>query len=297
MVEPSMRRVLILGGTGFLGSRLAAHLKANGQEVTIASRTPLKVQGFPAVGVSEPELVSVCKQSEVVIQLAGATISGGCSRAEIKNSRIKSTRRIVEAINKSGHPTFWIMGSAVGFYGDRGDTELTELDMPGSGFFPEVAVAWEAEAAKCAVPHAILRTGVVLDREYGAFPKLLQLARLGLGGQAGSGSQWVSWIHIADFCRSVQFVLNQRLEGAINLTSPEPATNKRLMQLVRLAAGAKIGLPAPAIAIKIVETLGGPIWEAVLDSTRAVPHRLQESGYEFEYPELSSAITSLKNIP
>jgi uncharacterized protein (TIGR01777 family) len=208
--------------------------------------------------------------------------------ADIRDSRTGTSARVAEAIRQADRPpAVWIQASAVGYYGDRGDDPLGDDAAPGRGTLSDICRAWEAAATPVTgVRQVILRIGVVLQRDAGAWPVLRRLARLGVGGPVGNGQQWVPWIDIRDAITGIETTLNHRVEGPVNLVSPEPVSNARLMQEVRRSVDRRLGLGTPAFALRLGRRILGLPDEAVLHSQRAVPTKLLQLGMAFTHDHL-----------
>jgi uncharacterized protein (TIGR01777 family) len=286
--------LLITGGTGFLGSRLVELARARGDEVTITSRRA--GEGRVAWDTRSPlELPPV----DAIVHLVGEGIVdrrwSEAFKAEIERSRIESTRRLVDAIaGASTRPRVLVMGSAIGFYGNRGDEELTEDSSPGEGFLPELCQRWEAEAERAAelgVRVVELRTGVVLDPAGGALARMLTPFRLGLGGPLGNGQQWMSWITRDDHARlTLACVDDEKLVGPVNGTAPGPVTNLEFARTLGRVLGRPAFVPVPAFALWLLLGEGAQV---LLEGQRVLPARAREVGFEFEHAELGAALTAL----
>ena len=270
-------RHVICGGTGAIGRRLAASLEADGHNVTIVGRRG---------PTTWDELPRVIEGAASVVNLAGKPVACRWTRVnlrEIARSRVETTaavRRAVEGADRP--PRAWVQASAVGFYGSRGDDVLDESEAAGEGVLADICRAWEAEATGAIVA----RVGVVLQRDAGAWPVLKRLARLGLGGRAGDGRQWVPWLDVRDAVRALRFVVGHGGAGAFNVCSPNPVTNAELMRQARRAAGVRVGAATPAWAIRLGRRVAGVPDEPALASLRCVPTRLLEVGFEFAHPAL-----------
>ncbi len=254
------------------------------------------VRGDPSVRGDWQEQ---CARHEAVINLAGASIFRPWTRAarkEIFESRIRSTENIVEAMkNAQGGKPCLFNASGVGYYGYRKDVVVDEKEPGGDTFLAELARLWEATASgarKMGARVVLCRFGIVLGREGGAFPKMLALARLRLGAQWGSGRQWFSWIHERDVARIFSFLLgNESVSGPVNLTSPEPVTNREMADTLNKSLGKK-----PLITTIPGWTLRGALGEfsnVFLEGQRAVPGVLKEKGFPFEFPAFAQAAADL----
>jgi uncharacterized protein (TIGR01777 family) len=288
-------RVVVTGSHGLIGSALVEDLRTSGHDVVQLVRSapsgPDEVQWDPAAGTVD---LAGLAGADAVVHLAGAGVgdhrwTNEYKRA-IRDSRILSTRTLVKALTSlDPMPRVLISGSAIGFYGDRGDEVLTEQSGPGAGFLADVVTAWEAEATPAAeagirVVHP--RTGLVMARSGGAFSQLLLLTRLGLGGPLGNGKQWWSWITLPDMVAALRHLIESDLEGPVNVTSPAPEHNVDVARALARALHRPALLPAPAFALRLVL---GEFAGDVLASQRALPGRLLESGFGFEHATLDSA--------
>jgi len=243
-----------------------------------------------------PELVS---GFDAVIHLTGESVAGrwtAVKKVRIRNSRVLSTTNLSNALAKSeSPPKVFLCASAIGYYGNRGDEILTEESPSGAGFLPEVCREWEAAtepAAKADIRTVNLRTGIVLSRSGGALKQMLLPFRLGLGGRIGSGRQWWSWIHIEDFIAAVHHTLqNESVKGPVNMVSPGPVTNAEFTKTLARVLRRPAILPVPAFAARLA--LGQLADEALLAGARVEPKKLVESGFDFKFPDLGSALENL----
>ncbi|MDX6375924.1 MAG: uncharacterized protein QOE98_227 [Gaiellaceae bacterium] len=280
-----MSTIAITGATGFVGTHLRGSLEAAGPEVR-----PLSVRS----GVAPADVSGAA----AVIHLAGEPVSGrwtAAKRARILDSRRNGTRAVVDAIaGAEDPPRVLLSASAVGFYGDRGDTVLTEDQASGNEFLSEVCRVWEAEAAR-ATEHGVrvasLRFGLILARDGEAFRRLAQPARLGLGGPMGSGRQWWPWVHIDDVVGVARAALaEERYSGPVNVTAPAPERQRDVARTLGRVLHRPAVVPAPAFALKLL--LGGFAAE-LLASRRALPAKAQSLGYDFVHPVLEPALEDL----
>ncbi|MEQ1573129.1 MAG: TIGR01777 family oxidoreductase [Vicinamibacterales bacterium] len=292
-------RIVIAGGSGFLGSALAARLRASGHDVVTLTRRPRRAGdvAWDPSHVSGP-WVEAIGRSDAVINLAGEPIEAGrwtdARKAAIRDSRIRATRAIVEAISSAETTPALLNASAIGIYGAHGDEIVTEATPPGSDFLASVCRDWEHEAEKAA-PRArvvLLRTGLVLAKEGGVLPRLVTPFRLFAGGPAGSGRQYWSWIHLHDWIGIVQHMLASSVaSGAVNLTAPRPVTNMEFATALGHALRRPSLLPTPAFALRIM--LGEMADALILNGQRVVPVRAEASGYKFQYETVDRALRSL----
>jgi uncharacterized protein (TIGR01777 family) len=294
-------RVLVSGSSGLIGSALVARLRAEGHEVTpLVRRLPRSGEAAwdPKEGTTDAPAL---EGHDAVVHLAGAGLGDHrwtqSYKAEILHSRKEGTSLLARSLaGLERPPKVLASGSAVGFYGDRGDETLTEESGPGAGFLAEVVRQWEAatapaEEAGIRVVH--LRTGVVQSPKGGALGKLLLPFRLGLGGRIGSGRQWLSWISIDDEVGAILHVLqHQELRGPVNLTAPNPVRYGDYAQALGKALGRPAVLPTPALALQLL--LGREmVREMLLSGQRVLPAKLQASGYQHRHPELDGALADL----
>lgn len=206
------------------------------------------------------------------------------------NSRLLGTTTIANAVTQL-KPSVFISASAIGWYGETGNRAVTESDRPGDDFLAAVCKEWEAAADLAKDVRTVkLRTGLVLEPNSGALGKMLPLFRLGLGGKLGSGRQWWSWITLHDQIRAICYLLESDISGAVNLTSPNPATNQEFTSALARALRRPALFPVPSIALKIV--LGGFSTE-VLGSKRVLPQKLTDAGFVFDFPHLATALDAL----
>ncbi len=295
-------RVLITGVTGFIGQRLAQVLSEAGHEIWGLSRNPDKARRkLPALGdvfawnpVAQQPPGDSLQGVEAVVHLAGETVVGRWTRKKkqrIEDTRVIGTRNLIKALEAMGRPPVLVSGSAIGFYGERGDTELTEEEKPGRDFLAKVCQAWEAEAQKAGglgMRVVILRTGIVLAPEGGALQSMLPPAKMGLGGPQGSGKQWWSWIHRDDLVGMIRTAIESAdIDGCYNATAPQPSRQKEFAKTLGKVLGRPAFMPMPALALEII--LGGFSYE-LLSSKRVVPRRFERAGFEFAYPELDGAL-------
>lgn len=293
-------RVVICGGTGFLGRPLRAALSADGHSVTILSRSaaPGVVQWDPAH--ADGAWTSVVSEAEVVINLAGASIGTGrwtaARKKVIRDSRVLTTRAIVTAIRGSrSRPVALINASGINYYGPRGDQVVTEDTPPGDDFIASVCGEWEAEAL--AVEEAgtrvvLLRSGVVLERDGGALEPMVLPYKMFVGGPVGSGRQYLAWIHREDWLRLVTYLMLARdAEGAFNVTSPAPVTNAEMSAAIARVLHRPALVHTPAFALRLI--LGEMADALLLTGQRAVPNRALQMGFAFKYPTIAEALEAI----
>ena len=293
--------ITISGASGLVGRRLLRVLGSEGHKLHVLSRyagTNLP-QGVK-LAVWDPESlppITSLESADAVIQLAGEPVAQRWTtevKRRIRESRVGSTERLVEAISKLPRPPRCLVcASAIGYYGSRGDEILEETSPPGSGFLPEVCLAWEkaAQAASgLGVRVAVIRIGVVLDKRGGALGRLLAPFRAGLGGRLGSGHQWMSWIHAGDLAELFRFVLDGTLQGAVNGVAPFPASNAEFTQELARELKRPALLPVPEFLLK---ALLGDMSEILLASQRVSPRAAESTGFRFRFPQLGPALADL----
>jgi uncharacterized protein (TIGR01777 family) len=295
-------RVVVTGATGLIGSALVRSLEADGHHATrLVRRAPEgagEVRWDPAAGTL---LGAALEGHDAAVHLAGASIGGHRwtdeYKATIRDSRVQGTSLLARTLASLDRPPAVLAsGSAVGFYGDRGDEELTEQSGPGTGFLAEVVQAWEeaAEPAREAgMRVAHLRSGVVETPDGGALKRQLLPFKAGLGGRIGSGRQWLSWISLADEVGAIRHVLEHpEVVGPVNLTAPEPVTNTEFTRILGRALRRPTVLPTPTPALHVL--LGRQlVAEMLLGGQRVLPAVLAASGYQFRHPTFEGALAAM----
>lgn len=300
-----MSKVVIAGGSGFIGSALGRRFDAVGRPVVILSRRERPPRGNirtvawdgRTVGAWAGEL----EGATLLINLAGASISMAWTPENQKlilDSRVESARVLGKVVASLGAPPArWINASAVGIYGDTGDRIADEDTPPGPpDFLTETCRQWEAaaqEACPSQVPLSLLRIGVVQGTEGGSFPVLYKLARAFLGGSPGSGKQWLSWIHLDDLVEAILFIEANQLDGTVNGVAPNPVRMAEFMRALREAAHRPWSPPIPAPFLRLAEKLGSPPADLVLMSQRVAPRRLTAADFPFRFPTLEPALADL----
>jgi uncharacterized protein len=303
-VEP-VGKIALSGASGMLGTALRSRLAAARLGVTQLVRGPAAAGQVRWDPGANPAVASAreLEGHGAAIHLSGASLTGqrwsAAYRRKLVASRVDSTRALAEALaGLKRPPRTLIVASAVGVYGDRGDEVLSESSPPGRGFLAGLCQLWEAAAqpardASIRVVHA--RFGVVLGPGQGALAKMLPIFRLGLGGRLGSGRQWMSWVSLEDVVAAIVFVLKTpALGGPVNVTAPNPVTNEAFARAIAKAMRRPAIIPAPAFALRLV--LGPMADEALLASTRALPRRLVEAGFQFSAPTVEDALASALGI-
>jgi hypothetical protein len=292
--------VLISGASGFIGRHVAEHLATSGLRVgrlvRRAVRAPEEIAWDPFAGELDPQALSGW---DAVVNFSGRSIAQrwtAAIRREILDSRVRSTHTLARAIAEATDgPGVMISASATGFYGSRGDEELTEQSASGAGFLSEVCRQWEAAtgpAARSGARVVTIRMGMVLSPHGGALAKMLPAFRFGLGGPWGPGSQWVSWIAMGDLARSVEFALScEGLRGPVNAVAPEPVTASQFARTLARVLGRPCLARLPGFTIKAA--FGEMAQETLLASVRALPAALQGAGFEFASPTLEGALSNM----
>jgi uncharacterized protein len=294
-------RVVVSGSNGLIGQSVVSALRARGDEVTALVRRP------PAPGEARWDPVAgtidagALEGADAIVHLAGAGIGdkrwSAARRQEIVDSRVASTALLARSMaSLMAPPAVMVSASAVGFYGDRGDEELTEDSRPGTGFLADLCRAWE-DATEPAVVAGLrvvrLRSGVVLSARGGALARQLPLFRLGIGGRLGTGRQWLSWISLPDEVGVVLHALDEpALQGAVNATAPAPVTNRTFTRALAAALHRPAVMAVPGLALRIA--LGSDLaTEMVLAGQRVVPSRLTTTGFAFAHAEIDAALVAL----
>ena len=290
-------RIAITGSSGLIGSALRASLEADGHQVVPVVRDagrPGAITWDPAGGRLDP---AGLEGLDGVVNLAGEGIGEkrwtAAQKARIRDSRTQGTTLLCEALaSLSDKPRVLVSGSAIGFYGNRGDDQLTEQSGPGSGFLAELCLAWEAATAPAeaaGISVARIRTGIVLSGKGGALARMARMFKLGVGGRLGPGTQWMSWIGLADEVGAIRFLLDHPTSGPVNLTGPGPVTNAVFTKALGRVVHRPTVVPIPAFGPKLL--LGGEMAEELLFySQRVLPDVLVDAGYEFRHDDVETAL-------
>ena len=299
-------RVVISGGTGFIGRRLCDELRQAGHELTVLTRSIARHRNFAGPGIELVEWtpdapgdwMQAVDGSDAVIHLAGKGIFDERwteqVKRELRASRINTTRLIVDAIELAERrPAVLISASAIGYYGDTGDVRTDEDALPGADFLAQLCRDWENEAQRArnlGLRVAMPRIGIVLEEGGGALEKMLPIYRLGLGGPFASGRQWFPWIHLDDVIRAISFALDSDLAGPYNVTAPGNVRMADFGAALGRALHRPSWLPVPAIALRIAL---GESAEFLLAGQHIYPDKLQRAGFAFEYEDVDSALADL----
>jgi len=285
-------KVLLTGGTGFVGTHLRRRLAADGHEVLVVSR-----QAGAEVDWSDEGLARGVERTDAVIHLAGENIFdtrwSPAQKERIRASRVDTTRKLAALVAKR-KPACFLSSSAIGWYGTSETATFDERSPRGSDFMADVCTQWE-DATEAAVEAGVrtcrVRAGVVLGRGGGALAKMLPFFKLGIGGPLGSGRQWTSWIHLDDLCSFYLFLLgNERALGAYNGTAPNPVTNKELSKAIGKVLRRPSALPVPEVMLRL--TLG-EVAKVLVTGQKVLPRRAQDAGFRFEHPDVEEALRDL----
>jgi uncharacterized protein len=306
-------RIVIAGGSGFLGSPLAEMYAEDGYDVRVLTRSLASGEtrhdpgtgvpgitrvGWTADGASGP-WADALEGADGLINLSGESLASKrwspAAKTRFRDSRILATRSLAAAIRAAATPpAVFISGSAVGYYGPSDHRPLTESDPPGTDYLAQLCADWEKEARQAERPGTrvvLLRTGIVFERSGGALPEMMRPFRFFAGGPLGSGRQYVSWIHRLDWIEIVRWIVQTPVvSGPVNATAPHPVTNRHLSRALGRAMHRPSFMPAPAFALKIVV---GEFADSILTGQRVLPARAQKDGYHFRYPEIEQAFRGI----
>jgi len=301
-----MKRVVITGGSGFIGRTLTDELLKAGYEIIWLSRNPDKTRNVPNGmrvekwdGRTAQGWGALADGAEAIVNLAGESIGIPPipwtveRKRRIRDSRVNAGKAIVEAARAANErPRVVIQSSAVGYYGARGDEIIVEKDSAGSDFLSQVAVEWEASTAEVeslGVRRVVIRTGLPLHKTGGVFPFLVLPFKLLFGGRIGSGKQFLAWIHLADQVSAIRFLIeSESAHGAFNLTAPIPLTNADFGRVLARVLRRPFWFPIPAFALKLA--LGEMAELLLLSGQRVVPERLSQAGFKFQFTDAASAL-------
>ncbi len=295
-------KIIIAGGTGFLGENLEQFFLKKNNEVKILTRNPKRENEIfwdsKTLGNWKNEL----ETADILINLAGKSVDcryNEKNKKEIYDSRINSTRILQQAIDECQNPPkIWLNASSATIY-VHSETQLnTEKNgIIGDDFSMNICKSWEKEFFKIENPNirkVALRTSIVLGKKGGAFPKFKQISKLGLGGKQGRGNQMMSWIHIDDFCDAVNFIIeNENLEGTINITAPKTLSNEKMMKQLREKIKIPFGIPSPVWLLEIASIFIKTETELMLKSRNVYPEVLLENGFKFKYDTFEKALVKL----
>lgn len=296
-------KILMTGGTGFIGFHLSDFLIQKGHDVTVISRSPEKYQKYKTSKRHfvpwKDDLSEIISGTDAVINLAGEGLMDQRWNVEIKkrirNSRIKVTTDLVKGIKKAEQkPAVFLSASAVGYYGDRKNEKIVEETPAGSDFLANLCVEWEHAASKAqeaGVRVAYPRIGIPLEKDGGALSQMVTPFKFFVGGPLGSGKQYFPWIHMQDLCRSFLFVIEEtNFKGPFNVSSPNPVPMKRFAKAVGTALNRPSLFPVPEVALKLVL---GEAANSITSSLRVIPRKLLEHGFTFAYPKVLPALIDI----
>ena len=295
-------KIVIAGGSGFLGQSLERFFEANSDSVKILTRNPKRKNDVYWDAKNLGDWSAELESTDVLINLTGKSVD--CrytekNRREIYESRIHSTAVLQKAFDACKNPPKLFLNASSATVYIHSETHLNteESGIIGDDFSMNICKSWEAEFFKkqnLCTRKVAMRTSIVLGRAGGAFPKFLQVAKLGLGGKQGSGKQWVSWIHIQDFCEAVQFIIeNEKISGCVNITAPEPCTNVHLMRIIRNNLRVPVGISSPIWLLELGAIFLSTETELMLKSRNVFPKILLENGYQFNFPDIETALADL----
>jgi uncharacterized protein len=288
-------KITVTGASGRIGAGLVAALRERGDEVTTLSRNPSSPGALRWLPDQEPAPADALSGRDAVIHLAGEDVAQRWSddaKQRIRSSRELGTRHLVAGIEAAEpRPRVLVSASAVGYYGPHGDEQLDEQSPAGDDYLADICVIWEREAQRAAdlgVRVVCMRTGVVLDQGGGALEKMLPFFKLGAGGPVAGGDQYISWVHVDDVIGLYLAALDgEDWKGPVNVTAPQPVTNKAFSKALGRALHRPAIAPVPAFAVRI---LYGQMSEIVTNGQRVIPRRAQEHGYAFAHPDLDEAL-------
>lgn len=305
--------VIITGGSGLIGRALTASLTQDGHQVIVLSRSPERVTGLPSGAKSYQwdaksadgwgDLVD---EADAIVNLAGESIAGDRfipsrwtaeRKRRIRASRTNAGKAVVSAVKAAvNKPDVVIQSSAVGYYGPQEDEFVDESFPAADDYLASVCVDWEASTAaveQLGVRRAIIRSGLVFIAQDGIFARLQLPFKLFVGGPIGSGNQYYSWIHMQDTIAAIRFLIDkEEAQGAFNLTAPNPVTSRQFGKTLGMVTGRPSFMPVPGFAMKLAL---GEVSMTALEGQRVIPKRLQEMGFEFQYPDLEEALLEIVN--
>lgn len=295
-------KIIIAGGTGFLGENLEKHFTEKGNQVYILTRNPQHKNEILWDAQTIGEWKNYLEKADVLINLTGKSVDcryNEKNKNEIYSSRIESTRILQKAIDQcSDKPKIWLNASSATIYvHSEKHINTEENGIIGDDFSMNICKSWETEFFKVEneeIRKVALRTSIVLGKNGGAFPKLKMITKLGLGGKQGRGTQMVSWIHIEDFCKAVDWIIrHETLSGTVNITAPAPLSNQNMMRKLRNKMKMPFGLNAPVWQLEIASLFMKTETELLIKSRNVYPEKLIKSGFKFLYPEFDEAILNL----
>ena len=305
-MKKEKKRIVLAGGSGFLGRHLAEALLRRGYDVVVLTRTPERYRGraralrWDGRNVEDHWLREL-EGAYAVVNLTGKHVNcrmTTANRAEIKRSRVDSVNVLDDALRKVYRvPEVWVQGASLAIYGDAGDRVCDETAFIPNEYPTDVCLAWEEALGNAIRPEmrwSVLRIGFVLGRDGGALPTLATLAKVGFGGAIGRGTQWISWIHIEDMVRLfVEAIENPAVHGIYNATGLQPVPNHEFMETLRDTLGVPVGVPTPAWLMKVAAPVIGADPDLALNGRRGLPVRINGTGFTFRFHELTDALADL----
>ncbi len=311
-------KILVAGGSGFIGSHFRKKAKENGHQIKILTRNPISSHlkndaHYDEISVWDPTLcLNSAEQSRkltkniqdchTILNLTGFSVAKGRfnkkHKTALESSRLEPTQALLNAYsNCTPKPKTWIQASAIGYYGNRGEEEITEKNLSGDNFLAYLCQKWENTLLEQEIfkkNHTrliILRIGIVLSKDAPAWKQMLLPIKMGIGGSLGNGKQWYSWIHLEDVINAILFLEKSQLEGIFNLTAPNPIRQKELVKETAKKINRPYFIRTPAFVLKML--LGDLANNLILCSCKVLPYRLKEKGFTFKYENFSSALESL----
>lgn len=299
-----MKKLIIAGGTGFLGKVLIDHFKSKVDEIVVFSRKASQEQCNVRFVIWDAQNLgpwqSELENADVLINLTGKSVDcryNAANKAEILRSRIDSTRVLNQAVLACENPPkHFINSSTATIYQHSLHKPNDENGIIGSDFSMNVAKAWEAAFFETDTPHTrktAIRTSIILGKEGGAFIPLAKITKMGLGGKQGSGNQMISWMHELDYARAVAFIIEKKLDGVVNVTAPHPVKNHEFMEEMRRRLQVRFGLNSPRFLLELGAVFMRTETELLLKSRFVMPRRLLNAGFTFEYPSIDKALNNL----
>lgn len=308
--NPNKSRVVLAGGSGFLGKALANRLHDRGYEVIVLTRNP---DGYAGKGRAvywdaktyQEDWAKWLNGAQALVNLTGKNVN--CrqtkkNRREITDSRVHAVEALGDALLKTYRPPeVWVQAGSLAIYGNAGDRICDEAAFVPDEYPTDVCVAWEEALGHAIRPEmrwAMLRIGFVLGSDGGALPTLAGLTRLGLGGKIGGGKQWISWIHLDDMLRIfLEAIENRNIHGIYNATGMQPVTNEEFMTALRNTLNVPFGIPSPAPLVKLAAPLIDADPDIPLNGRRGLPRRIHGEGFHFRFHELEDALEDLLRVP
>lgn len=295
-------KIVVAGGSGFLGKSLQKHWEEQGHHVVNLSRKPISKNDVFWDGLTLGAWLHVLEDASVLVNLSGKSVDcrySDVNKQEIYESRIITTQLLEEALKSVANPPkLWINASSATIYIHAESQQMNEEDgILGDDFSMNICKEWEKaffSGDTSWIRKVAVRSSIVLGNEGGAFPKMKTIARIGLGGYQGNGNQLISWIHIVDFCKALDYIMqHEDLVGAINVTAPVPVTNKLFMRELRRRLRVPFGINTPVFMLELASILMQTETELLLKSRNVIPEKLLKHGFVFEYPMIQKAIEHL----